>query len=84
MKSTGMTRKIDELGRIVMPAEIRQTMGIGVRDTLEIYTEGDSIVLRKYQPSCVFCSNAEDLTDFAGKPICRQCLHKIGALDRGQ
>lgn len=82
MKSTGMTRRIDELGRIVLPAEIRQTMGIEVRDRLEIYTEGDTIILRKYLPSCIFCTSAEELTDFDGKPICRRCLRRLGALDR--
>ena len=56
MKSTGMVRKIDELGRIVMPAEIRQTLGLQVRDAMEIYIDGDRIVLKKYQPSCIFCS----------------------------
>ena len=56
MKSTGIVRKVDELGRIVLPIELRRTMGIDVKDALEIYVEGDTIMLRKYEPSCVFCS----------------------------
>ena len=58
MKSTGIVRKVDELGRIVLPIELRRTMGIDVKDALEIYVEGDTIMLRKYEPSCVFCGNA--------------------------
>ena len=60
MKSTGIVRKVDELGRIVLPIELRRTMGIDVKDALEIYVEGDTIMLRKYEPSCVFCGNAKE------------------------
>ena len=60
MKSTGIVRKVDELGRIVLPIELRRTMGIEVKDALEIYVDGDHIVLKKYEPSCVFCGNAKD------------------------
>ena len=61
MKSTGIVRKVDELGRIVLPIELRRTMGIEVKDALEIYVDGDHIVLKKYEPSCVFCGNAKDI-----------------------
>lgn len=81
MKSTGMVRKIDELGRIVMPAEIRQTLGLQVRDAMEIYIDGDRIVLKKYQPSCIFCTNVEGLVTFGDKRICPQCLSKLKKLD---
>lgn len=81
MKSTGMVRKIDELGRIVMPAEIRQTLGLQVRDSMEIYIDGDRIVLKKYQPSCIFCANVDGLVSFGDKRICPQCLAKIKKLD---
>ena len=77
MKATGMVRRVDELGRVVLPAEIRQAMDIKVKDSLEIYTDGDSIVLKKYQQSCVFCEEAEDLVQFADKRICPACLGKI-------
>ena len=66
MKSTGIVRKVDELGRIVLPIELRRTMGIDVKDALEIYVEGDTIMLRKYEPSCVFCGNAKDIVNFKG------------------
>ena len=77
MKSTGMVRKIDELGRIVIPIEIRNTLGIESRDALEIFTEGDRIVLTKYQPSCLFCGKSENTLFFHGKLICRDCLEQI-------
>ena len=80
MKATGMVRRVDELGRIVLPAEIRQAMDIKVKDSLEIYTDGDSIVLKKYQQSCVFCEEGENLVQFFDKRICPACLEKIRAL----
>ena len=57
MKSTGIVRKVDELGRIVLPIELRRTLDISEKDTLEIYVEGSAIVLRKYRPSCIFCDS---------------------------
>lgn len=81
MKSTGMVRKVDELGRIVLPAELRQSMEIQVRDALEIFTEEGRIILQKYQPSCIFCSNANDIVYFKDKRVCSECLAKLKALD---
>lgn len=81
MKSTGMVRKVDELGRIVLPAEIRQNMDIETRDSLEIYTDGDRIILQKYQPACIFCTNADNLVYFNQKRICPECLAKLKALN---
>ena len=81
MKSTGMVRKVDELGRIVLPAEIRQNMDIETRDSLEIYTDGDRIILQKYHPACIFCTNADNLVYFNQKRICPECLAKIKALN---
>lgn len=77
MKSTGMVRKIDELGRIVLPSEIRQNMDIQVRDAVEIFTDGDRIILQKYQPSCIFCDNADNVVFFGGKRICTDCIKKL-------
>ena len=74
MKSTGMVRKVDELGRIVLPAEIRQSMDINVRDALEIFTDEGRIVLQKYEPSCVFCTNVDSITLYKNKRICADCL----------
>lgn len=80
MKSTGIVRKVDELGRIVLPIELRRNLDIEEKDALEIYVEGTSVILRKYQPSCIFCDNADDVVNFKGKNICRQCLKEL--LDR--
>lgn len=80
LKSTGIVRRLDELGRIVLPIDLRRKMDVCERDSLEIYTDGDLIVLKKYQPSCVFCSNAEDLTVYNGKNICRDCLAAFAEL----
>ncbi len=80
MKSTGMVRRIDELGRIVIPSEIRQTLGIQIRDSIEIFTEEDRIVLQKYQPSCIFCKETGDLVYFGEKRVCRSCIEKLEKL----
>ena len=77
MKSTGIVRKVDELGRIVLPIEMRRTLGIAERDALEIYVDGGDVILRKYSPTCIFCDNARDLSSFKGKNICPECLSKL-------
>lgn len=77
MKSTGIVRKVDELGRIVLPIELRRTLHIDVRDTLEIYVEGGRIILEKYEPTCIFCGSATDLTDFKGKFVCKHCIESL-------
>lgn len=80
MKSTGMTRQVDELGRFVLPIEIRRQLDIKEKDTLEIFTEEGRIILQKYQPACTFCTNADNIVLFAGKRICRDCLEKMKTL----
>lgn len=77
MKSLGIVRKIDELGRIVLPVELRRKFDIDVKDSIEIYTDNDSIILKKYEPSCVFCGSGEDIFEFNEKNICRSCAEKI-------
>lgn len=77
MKSTGIVRKVDELGRIVLPIELRRTLNIDEKDSLEIYVDGNSVILRKYQPSCVFCGEAADVISYKGKNICRKCLSEL-------
>jgi transcriptional pleiotropic regulator of transition state genes len=77
MKSTGIVRKVDELGRIVLPIELRRTMGIAERDPLEIYVDGNTIVLRQFQDSCVFCNSSNDVTVFKGKNVCNDCLKEL-------
>ena len=77
MKSTGILRSVDELGRIVLPKSMRQNLEISERDQLEIYTEGDRIILRTYQPSCVFCETSENIVFFNGKRVCSACLEEL-------
>ena len=77
MKSTGIVRKVDELGRIVLPIEIRRTMGIDKYDAVEIFVDEEKIVLKKYQPCCIFCGNADNVTLFKGKLICSDCLSSL-------
>ena len=74
MKSTGIVRKVDELGRIVLPMELRRTLEINKKDGLEIYVDSDRIVLKKYEPACVFCGNAGDVINYKGKKVCQECL----------
>lgn len=77
MKSTGITRKVDELGRIVLPIELRRTLDIAEKDALEIYVEGTSIVLKKHCPSCIFCDSSRDLVAFRDKSVCPKCLKEL-------
>lgn len=78
MKNTGIVRKVDELGRIVVPIELRRTLGIDIKDALEIYTENDTIILKKYTPDCIICSeNDNHLVNFKGKWICKSCLKDL-------
>ncbi len=84
VKSTGIVRKVDELGRIVIPIELRRNLCIDERDSLEIYVEDDHIILRKYTPACSFCSNAAGITVFKGRNICKSCLEEIAALGKDE
>ncbi|MDD3304003.1 MAG: AbrB/MazE/SpoVT family DNA-binding domain-containing protein [Clostridia bacterium] len=77
MKSTGIVRKVDELGRIVLPSELRKSLNIEIKDSIEIYVSGDSIVLKKYFPSCIFCGEAENTEIFKGKNVCMKCLKQL-------
>ena len=77
MKSTGIVRNIDELGRIVVPKEMRKKMDIANSDPVEIYVEGDKIILTKYQPSCTFCGSEDGVVEFKGKKICSACIEEI-------
>ena len=74
MKATGIIRKVDELGRLVIPIELRRTFDIAEKDGLEIYVDNDRIILRKYEPACIFCGNADDVTNFKNKRVCQECL----------
>ena len=77
MKSTGIVRPLDQLGRVVIPIELRRTFNIDTKDGLEIHTEGDYIVLKKFKPHCVLCGNTVKLVIFKEKNICRNCIDDI-------
>lgn len=77
MKSTGIVRKVDELGRVVIPIELRRTLQIDEKDALEIYVDGEKIILKKYEPACIFCGNAEDIRNFKEKNICKACFESM-------
>lgn len=78
LKSTGIVRKVDELGRVVIPIELRRTLGIDIKDPIEIYVDGETIILKKYQPACIFCDKADNVISFKGKNICMDCIKEIG------
>jgi transcriptional pleiotropic regulator of transition state genes len=77
MRSMGIVRKVDELGRIVLPMELRRTMEINERDPLEIFVDGSTIILKKYEPACIFCNQARDVINYKGKNICQNCLEEL-------
>lgn len=79
MKSTGIIRKIDDLGRIVIPIELRRSLNIDTKDSMEIYINEDQIILKKYSPvsACVFCGQDEDVDEFKGKSICPTCKDEL-------
>ena len=77
MKATGIVRRIDELGRVVLPIELRRTMNLEVRDPVEIFLDGEAIVLRKYEAACLFCGGTRNLTVFRGKQVCGDCLRQL-------
>lgn len=77
MKSTGIVRKIDELGRVVLPMELRRNLNLNVKDSIEIYVEGESIILKKYEPCCIFCGESANITNFKGKNVCESCKKEL-------
>ena len=80
LKSTGIVRPVDNLGRIVLPIELRRTMAIAEKDAIEIYVDGASIILRKYEPTCIFCGDAKNVINYRGKNICPNCLKEMKKL----
>ena len=82
MKSTGIIRRVDELGRVVIPIEIRNQFNIVEKDPIEIYVDGTSIILKKFEPNCIFCGNNKDLLSYNDKLICSDCATKIGSLEQ--
>lgn len=85
VKSTGIVRQVDGLGRIVIPIELRRNLDIEEKkDSLEIYVEDDHIILKKYSPACAFCKSATDVIQFKGKNICRKCIEELSADNDGK
>lgn len=80
MKSTGIVRKLDELGRITLPIELRRTLGVGERDPLEIFVDEDKIILKKYEPTDIFNGNKEDLIDYCGKKVSKESIKQLAKL----
>ena len=80
IKSTGIVRRMDELGRVVIPMELRNQFKIMEKDPIEIFVDGSSIVLRKYEPNCIFCGSTKDLYEYNDKLICSKCAEKISNL----
>lgn len=80
MKATGIVRPVDPLGRVVIPVELRRTLNIKTDDSLEVFVDGDYIMLKKYEPACIFCGNAEEVTQVNGKNVCASCIGEIKTL----
>lgn len=79
MKSTGIVRRMDDLGRVVIPIELRRTLDIAEKDPLEIYVDGNMIILKKYEPACIFCGESRDVVQYRGKNVCSACMKDIAA-----
>lgn len=77
MKSTGIVRPVDSLGKIVLPIELRRIMNIQCKDSVEIFVDDNYIMLKKYQPSCIFCDGMDDIQTFHGKNVCKHCIEKL-------
>ena len=77
MKSTGIVRQVDKLGRIVLPIEIRKVFDLNEGDSIAIFTDSDQIILQKYHPACIFCGDADDVVYFSGKRVCTACIEKL-------
>ncbi len=80
MKATGIVRRVDQLGRIVLPKELRNTLDIDKKDPMEIYVEEDTVILKKYEPGCTLCNSVDDLISYRGKNVCQECLEELESL----
>lgn len=83
IKSTGIIRRVDELGRVVIPKEIRDQFGIVEKDPIEIFVKNNSIIFKKYQPNCIFCDSENDIQQYNDKLICSKCIAEISNLNNG-
>ena len=80
MKATGIVRPVDPLGRVVIPVELRRNLGIKTEDSLEVFVDGEYIMLKKYEPACVFCGNEKDVVSNHGKNVCKTCIEEMKKL----
>lgn len=80
MKATGIIRRVDELGRVVIPIEIRNQFNIVEKDQIEVYVDDSSIILKKYEPNCIFCGNTENLVEYKEKLVCNNCSNQLSLL----
>jgi AbrB family transcriptional regulator, transcriptional pleiotropic regulator of transition state genes len=79
MHDTGIVRRVDDLGRIVIPMELRRTLGIRVKDPIAIYVEGERIILERHRDSCAICGEPGEMLEVKGRPVCNDCVTSIGA-----
>ena len=77
MKATGIVRSVDSLGRIVLPVELRRTLGIDIKDPVEIFVDGSQIVMQKYQPTCIFCDSHKGVKEYKGAKVCEDCMAAV-------
>ncbi len=77
MKATGIVRPVDPLGRVVIPVELRRNLNISTEDSLEVFVDGEFIMLKKYEPSCIFCGEMKDIVNLRGKNVCKKCLDEL-------
>ena len=80
MKSTGIIRRVDELGRVVIPIELRNKFSIAEKDPIEIFVDGSNIVLKKFEPNCIFCGGSKKLSEYKDKLVCDKCLEKLAEI----
>ena len=77
MKSTGIVRKVDELGRIVLPKEIRKSLGLGIRSAVDLYVDGEKLIITKTKNECIFCNSRDNLVEYKGKSVCEKCIEEL-------
>nr|WP_307992827.1 AbrB/MazE/SpoVT family DNA-binding domain-containing protein [uncultured Niameybacter sp.] len=80
MKSTGIVRKVDELGRVVLPIELRRNLNIQEKDSLEIFVDDEKIILKKYEPADIFNGSMDDLIDYKGKKIAKGTIYELAKI----
>ena len=80
MKATGIVRKLDELGRVVIPCELRRTLHINDRDPLEVFVDGDKVILRKYEPACIFTGESQNLIEYMGRKVSVKAIEEMAAI----